>query len=82
MEPLEEENLEIAWKHPGIPWIFGVGALALGIWFFTEGAWWQIVLSLVFFMFAAMGLKQAVMVTIAKVAWRQRRKQTQQHDQQ
>ena len=79
MDQLEEENLEIAWEYPGIPWIFGLGSLALSIWFFYEGAWWQIVLSLIFFILAAMGLKQAVMVTVAKVVWRKRRKQTQ-HD--
>ena len=77
MDQLDEENLEIAWKYPGIPWVFGLGTLALAIWFFNEGAWWQLVMALIFFMLAAMGLKQAVMVTIAKVVWRQRRKQTQ-----
>ncbi len=65
MDP--EDLTEGLWDHPWIPWVFSVGSLALGGWFIREGAWWQWIVGIFFFGLAAMSLRPAVLLTMAKI---------------
>lgn len=66
----DEDLKEGLWDHPWIPWVFSAGSLALGGWFIGEGAWWQWIVGIFFFCLAAMSLKQAVLLTMAKLVAR------------
>ena len=72
---MTEELREGLWAHPWIPWTHAVGSLALGVWFFYQGAWWQIVLGLFLGATGVMSLKAAIGIAVAKVAHRRVQRQ-------
>ena len=51
-----------------VPWIIGIGAVVLGVWFWLQFGWWQFIVGTLFGAFGLSSIKMALFASDAELA--------------